>query len=76
MAGALHDVARFSDRALADAMRKQLRFDVLAGQQIPAQQQLIVEALARILERGAHPAPGQMLKPVGHSHHSIVEGKS
>ena len=65
VAGGIYDVDRFSDAGLADAMRKQLRFDVLSGREVPAIQQLIVEALARLLSRGAHPVPGQMLKPGG-----------
>ena len=72
MAGELYEVSRFSDPGLADAMRKQLRYDVLKGAIVPVQQQLIIEALARLLERDADPAPGLMHK--GNAK-TIVEGK-
>jgi hypothetical protein len=72
VAGGLYEVDHFSDAGLADAMRKQLRFDVLSGREVPAIQQLIVEALARLLERGAHPVPGRVQKEGGLT---VVEGR-
>ena len=74
MAGGLYEVDHFSDAGLADAMRKQLRFDVLSGREVPAIQQLIVEALARLLERGAHPAPEVEAELAKRAGPKIVEG--
>jgi len=51
MAGAICDTQNLSDVGLAASMRSQLRSDIIAGQRVPPAQQLIVEAIARILER-------------------------
>jgi hypothetical protein len=53
MPGDLIDIGKTSDAALAGIMRRQMGADVISGQRVPVMQQLIVEALARILERPA-----------------------
>lgn len=70
MAGEIVDIGKTTDAGLAGIMRRQMGMDILAGTKVPTMQQLIVEAIARLLEQKdkATPAvttPGQIqvLKP-------------
>jgi len=55
MPGAIIDIGKMSDEGLAASMRSQLRYDIISGQTVPPMQQLIIEAIARILEAPSTP---------------------
>lgn len=59
MAGAICDLQNLSDAGLAASMRLQLRSDIIAGQRVPPGQQMVIEAIARILERSQHKTLGE-----------------
>jgi hypothetical protein len=45
------DFTRFNDQQLAEVLRTQVRQDSMSLQSVPPMQQMIVEAIARILAR-------------------------